>query len=400
MKNGEFPDGSRVLRARIDMTSPNMHLRDPALYRIKRMSHYRTGDKWCIYPMYDFAHGQSDYIEGITHSLCTLEFEVHRALYDWLLDHIIDTPYRPRQIEFARLNLSYTVMSKRKLLELVNGKYVSGWDDPRLPTISGMRRRGDTPEAIRNFAERVGVARRENIIDLALLEFSVREDLNKKAFRKMAVLHPLKVAITNYPQGQTEYLDALNNPENESEGHRKIPFSKELYIEKEDFSENPPDGYFRLAPGREVRLKYAYIIKCEGVVKDPATGEVSELLCTYDPETRSGMKTEKKVKSTIQWVEKKEAVKTEVRLYDRLFISEDPAGARDINFFDLINPDSLKVIYPAYIEPSIRSCRVLDKLQFERTGYFCVDPDTNGERMVFNRTVTLKDSWLKVKNKS
>jgi glutaminyl-tRNA synthetase len=399
MKNGEFPDGSKVLRAKIDMRSPNMHMRDPALYRIKRINHYRTGTRWCIYPMYDFAHGQSDYIEGITHSICTLEFEVHRPLYDWFLDQIVEGNYRPRQIEFARLNLNYTLMSKRKLLELVEGHYVSGWDDPRMPTISGLRRRGYTPESIRKFATRVGVAKRDNTIDVALLEFSIREDLNKRAFRKMAVLDPIKIIITNFPENGLEELDAVNNPENISDGTRKVQFSRELYIEREDIMENPPKGYFRLSPGNEVRLKYAYIIKCESIVKDPISGEITEANCTYDPDTRSGVSSGKKVKGTIHWVSCRHAVKAEVRLYERLFTDEDPSERKNWDLKDLINPDSLRIISDAYIESSASSAKALEKFQFERKGYFCVDPDSNTQKLIFNRTVTLRDSWAKISNK-
>jgi len=395
MKNGEFPNGAKVLRAKIDMSSPNMWLRDPALYRIKKVAHHRTGTDWCIYPMYDFAHGQSDYIEGITHSICTLEFEVHRPLYNWILDHIADGP-RPRQYEFARLNLNYTIMSKRRLLELVNGDYVNGWDDPRMPTISGMRRRGYTAEAIRNFSERVGVAKRDNIIDVAFLEFAVREDLNKKAFRRMAVMDPVKVTISNYPEGQVEQLKGRNNPESEEDGFREIPFSRELYIEREDFMEDPPRKYFRMSPGGEVRLKYAYIIKCEEVIKDPETGLITELRCTYDPETKSGMEgSKRKVKGTIHWVSVDHAEKVEVRLYDRLFVDEDPGGHKDIDYKDFINPESLKTLEDVYIEPSIVGTKASDKFQFERKGYFCVDSDSAENKLIFNRTVTLRDIWAK-----
>ena len=395
MKNGEFPNGAKVLRAKIDMSSPNMWLRDPALYRIKKVAHHRTGTDWCIYPMYDFAHGQSDYIEGITHSICTLEFEVHRPLYNWILDHIADGP-RPRQYEFARLNLNYTIMSKRRLLELVNGDYVNGWDDPRMPTISGMRRRGYTAEAIRNFSERVGVAKRDNIIDVAFLEFAVREDLNKKAFRRMAVMDPVKVTISNYPEGQVEQLKGRNNPESEEDGFREIPFSRELYIEREDFMEDPPRKYFRMSPGGEVRLKYAYIIKCEEVTKDPETGLITELRCTYDPETKSGMEgSKRKVKGTIHWVSVDHAEKVEVRLYDRLFVDEDPGGHKDIDYKDFINPESLKTLEDVYIEPSIVGTKASDKFQFERKGYFCVDSDSAENKLIFNRTVTLRDIWAK-----
>jgi len=397
MKNGNFPDGSKVLRAKINMASPNMHLRDPALYRIKKMSHHRTSDKWCIYPMYDFAHGQSDYIEGVTHSICTLEFEVHRPLYDWFLDHIAEGNYRPKQIEFARLNLNYTVMSKRRMLELVKKKYVNGWDDPRMPTLSGLRRRGYTPASIRNFSERIGVAKRDGIIDVALLEFSIREDLNQKAFRKMAVLYPVKIVLTNYPKNRVEMLRALNNPERESEGYREIPFSRELYIDQDDFMENPPPKYFRLSVGGEVRLKYAYIIKCENIIRDEKTGLIKELHCTFDPDTKSGMSgSKRKVKGTIHWLSIESARKAEVRLYDRLFNAEDPLGRKDgTDFTDQINPHSLEVIENAFIEPSIKGAKILDKFQFERRGYFCVDPDSTSEKLVFNRTVTLRDTWTK-----
>jgi glutaminyl-tRNA synthetase len=396
MKKGEFPEGSKMLRAKIDMSSPNMHMRDPILYRIKFAHHHRTGDKWCIYPMYDFAHGQSDYLEGITHSICTLEFEVHRPLYDWLLDNIIDTAYRPRQIEFARLNLSYTVMSKRKLLELVNNNYVDGWDDPRMPTISGLRRRGYTPESIRLFSEKVGVARRDNLIDVALLEFSIREDLNKKAPRIMAVLDPIKITLSNYPEGQTEELDAENNPEDESMGSRKVPFSRVLYIEREDFMENPPKKYFRLSPGNEVRLKNAYIIKCDEVIKD-GDGNVVELICSYDSATKSGSgESNRKVKGTLHWVSAEHAVDAEVRLYDRLFFHEDPASQKDADFKYFLNPDSLKILKNCKVEPSIKGSKPGDRFQFQRLGYFCVDTKyTTPDNLVFNRTATLKDNWKK-----
>ena len=398
MKNGEFADGEKVLRAKIDMTSPNMHLRDPAVYRIKHADHHRTGDKWCIYPMYDFAHGESDYLEKITHSICTLEFEVHRPLYDWFLDQIAEGSYRPRQIEFARLNLSYTIMSKRKLLELVEEKYVSGWDDPRLPTISGLRRRGYTPESIRNFSDRIGIAKRNNIIDVALLEHSVREDLNKKALRRMAVLDPVKLIITNFPDDKTEYLDAVNNPEDETAGKRKVPFSRELYIEKSDFMEDPPRKYFRLSPGKEVRLRYAYIIKCENVIKNEA-GEILEIQCTYDPETKSGTgKTQRKVKGTIHYVSAKHSIKAEARIYDRLFLNENPDIAEDgKDFKSNINPDSLKII-ECFVEPEFKNAKPLEHFQFERQGYFCVDKDSSDNKLIFNRTVLLRDSWAK-KNK-
>ncbi len=400
MKNGEFPDGSRVLRAKINMASPNMHMRDPVLYRIMHTPHDRTGDKWCIYPMYDFAHGQSDYLEGITHSICTLEFEIHRPLYDWFLDNLIDTEYRPRQIEFARLNLSYTVMSKRKLLELVKEKYVNGWDDPRMPTISGLRRRGYTPESIRNFADRIGVAKRDNVIDVALLEHSVREDLNKKAPRVMGILDPLKITIFNYPEGKTEELEAVNNPEDESAGKRTIPFSKEIFIERSDFMEDPPRKFFRLSPGNEVRLRYAYIIKCEEVLKD-AGGNVVELVCSYDPDTRSGgPEANRKVKGTIHWVSAQHALPAEIRLYDRLFLKEDPDDIEEGEDFKAgLNPDSLEV-KKGYVEPSLKDAEPESRFQFERTGYFCVDKrDSKPGKLVFNRTVPLRDSWAKMQGK-
>jgi glutaminyl-tRNA synthetase len=392
MKKGEFPDGSKVLRAKVDMTSPNMHMRDPVMYRILHATHHRTGDDWCIYPMYDFAHGQSDYLEGITHSICTLEFEIHRPLYDWFLDNIIETEYRPRQIEFARLNLTYTVMSKRKLLELVKGNYVNGWDDPRMPTISGLRRRGYTPESIRNFADRIGVAKRDNTIDVGVLEFSIREHLNKIAPRVFAVLNPLKLIITNYPEGQVEELDIELNPEDETMGSRKVPFSREVYIERNDFMEDPPRKFFRLGPGKEVRLKGAYFVKCEDFKKDEA-GNITEVYCTYDPETKSGSGSTRKVKGTLHWVSVEHAIDAEVRLYDRLFKTENPDVAEG-DFKDNMNPDSLKTI-TGKIEPGIKGAKALDKFQFQRLGYFCVDPDTTDEKIVLNRTVPLRDSWAK-----
>lgn len=395
MKKGEFPDGAKVLRAKIDMASPNMQMRDPVMYRIMHAHHHRTVDKWCIYPMYDWAHGQSDYIEGITNSLCSLEFEVHRPLYNWYLDQIVEGKYRPEQTEFARLNLTYTVMSKRKLLQLVEEGHVAGWDDPRMPTISGFRRRGYTPESIRNFADRIGVAKRDNVIDVALLEHAVREDLNKKANRVMAVLDPLKVIITNYPKGQIEELQGISNPEDESAGKRTIPFGREIYIERSDFLEDAPKKFFRLAPDREVRLKYAYFIKCENVIKDDH-GNIVELHCTYDPETKSGSgNVTRKVKGTIHWVECTTAVEAETRLYDRLFLSENPDVAEEgKTFIDNINPDSLNII-TALVEPSMKDAKPMDKVQFERTGYFCVDKDSTPEKLVFNRSVTLRDSWTK-----
>lgn len=398
MKNGEFSDGSHVLRAKIDMSSPNMNMRDPVIYRIKKAYHHRTGDKWNIYPMYDYAHGLSDSLEGITHSLCTLEFENHRPLYDWFLDEL--EVYHPQQIEFARLNLNYTIMSKRKLLFLVKEGYVDGWDDPRMPTISGLRRRGYSPESIRNFSERVGVAKRDNVIDVALLEYSVREDLNKRAKRVMGVLDPLKIVITNYPESKTEEMEAVNNPEDEAMGKRNVPFTRELFIERTDFQEEPHRKFFRLAPGREVRLRYAYIIKCEEVIKDE-TGNVVELRCTYDPETKSGSgKSDKKVKGTIHWVSAEYALDAEVRLYDRLFSVENPEADKEKDFTHFINPESLKTITNAKLEPGLKESKSGNYYQFERTGYFVVDSkDSNPENLVFNRTVPLRDSWAKIKNK-
>lgn len=397
MRAGVYPDGSKVLRAKIDMSHTNMLMRDPILYRILHTDHHRTGDKWCIYPMYDFAHGQSDSIEGITHSLCTLEFEVHRPLYDWFIKEL--EIYAPQQIEFARLNLTYTVMSKRKLLTLVKEGIVRGWDDPRMPTICGLRRRGYTPESVRNFAERVGVARRDQVIDVSLLEFCVREDLNKKAKRVMGVFNPLKVTVTNYPEGQEEWLEAINNPEDESAGTRQVPFSRELYIERDDFMENPPKKFFRLAPGAEVRLRYAYFLKCEEVVKD-AEGNVIELKCSIDPASKGGNSPDgRKVKGTIHWVSANHAIKADARLYDRLFLKEDPEDTgEDCDFKVNLNPDSL-IVKECYVEPFLKDAQKMDKIQFERIGYFCVDPDSTTERLVFNRTVTLKDSWAKIAGK-
>jgi len=392
MRNGEFPDGSRTLRAKIDMSSPNLNMRDPVMYRILHATHHRTGDKWCIYPMYDWAHGQSDSIEGITHSICTLEFEDHRPLYDWFIEQL--EIHHPQQIEFARLNLSYTVMSKRRLLQLVEEGYVNGWDDPRMPTISGLRRRGYTPESIRYFAERIGVAKRENMIDVALLEDSLREDLNKRAKRVMAVLKPLKVIIDNYPDDKVEELEAINNPEDPAMGKRKIPFSKTLFIEQDDFREHPPKKYFRLFPGNEVRLRYAYIIKCNNIIKDDKTGAIKEIHCTYDPETRSGSSSsQRKVKGTIHWVSAQHAIDAEVRLYDRLFTIEDPSGDDWKNF---INPNSLEVLQNCKLEPSLKSVNPLEKFQFERLGYFCVDYDSKKDHLIFNRTVPLRDTWAKI----
>ena len=399
MSAGEFNEGEKVLRAKINMASPNMHMRDPIIYRIMKAHHHRTGDKWCVYPMYDFAHGQCDYWEGITHSICTLEFEVHRPLYDWFIDQLKDSDYRPRQIEFARLNLTYTVMSKRKLLELVKDKHVNGWDDPRMPTISGLRRRGYTPESIRNFSDKIGVTKVDGMIDVSLLEFSVREHLNKTAQRVMGVINPLKVVITNYPDGQSEELDAINNPEDESAGTRKVPFSKVIYIERDDFMEDPPRKFFRLGPGREVRLRYAYFITCNEVVKD-ADGNITELLCTYDPASRGGNSPDgRKVKATLHWVSAEHAVKSEVRLYDRLFNDEDPSGHKDVDFKEFMNPDSLQVLPECYLEPFVKDSKPLDHFQFERLGYFNMDPDSTPEKPVFNRTVALRDSWAKAQNK-
>ncbi len=391
MKNGEFEEGKCLLRAKIDMASPNMHMRDPIMYRIKYAEHHRIGKKWCIYPMYDFAHGQSDYFEGITHSLCTLEFEVHRPLYDWFIDELKTDAYRPRQIEFARLNLSYCVMSKRKLLQLVEEKHVSSWDDPRMPTISGLRRRGYTPESIRNFADTIGIAKRDGMIDMALLEHSVRTDLNKRANRVMGVLDPVKLVITNYEEGKEEFLTAVNNPEDESKGTREVPFSRELYIERDDFMENPPRKFFRLGIGREVRLRYAYFVKCHDVVKD-ADGNITEIHCTYDPASKGGKSPDgRKVKATLHWVSAKHAVDAELRLYDRLFTVEDPLKG-DEDFLTYLNPNSLTVNNKAKIEPSVLSAKAEDKFQFERKAYFCVDKDSTAEKLVFNQTVTLKDS--------
>jgi glutaminyl-tRNA synthetase len=398
MRAGEFPDGAHVLRAKIDMASPNVTMRDPVLYRIRRAHHHRTGDAWCIYPMYDYAHPLSDAIEGITHSLCTLEFEEHRPLYDWLIEHV-RLPGRPQQIEFARLNLTYTVMSKRRLRQLVAEGHVSGWDDPRMPTISGLRRRGYTPEAIRRFADEVGVARRENTIDIGLLEFCIREDLNIRAPRAMAVLRPLRVVLENYPDSQTELMDVVNNPENPSAGTRKVPFSKVLYIEQDDFREEPPKKFFRLAPGREVRLRNAYLITCREVVKD-ASGRVVELRCTYDPATRGGDAPDgRKVKSTLHWVAADVAVDGEIRLYDRLFTTENP-GAGDKDFLDQLNPASLEVLRGCKLEPSLSDAPAGSRFQFERLGYFVLDPDSGPGRPVFNRTVTLKDTWARIAQQS
>jgi glutaminyl-tRNA synthetase len=398
MKNGEFPDGSKTLRAKIDMASPNMHMRDPVMYRIKHAEHHRTGDSWCIYPTYDWAHGQSDYIEGITHSICTLEFEVHRPLYDWFLDQIA-TGQRPKQIEFARLNLTYTVMSKRMLLRLVQEGFVNGWDDPRMPTIAGLRRRGYTPDSIKNFAKLVGVAKKDSMVDIALLEHCIREDLNKRANRVMCVLNPLKVVILNYPDNQIEYVEGINNPEDPAAGTRSIPFSRVLYIERDDFMENPPKKFFRLSPGAEVRLRYTYFIKCVNVIKD-SNGTITEIHCTYDPNTKEGYAPDgRKVKGTIHWVSAEHALPAEIRLYDRLFTREDPSEVEEgKDFTDYINPDSLKVVH-GYIEPYVKGTQVYTNFQFERLGYFTVDPDSNNDKLIFNRTVTLKDTWAKISQK-
>ncbi|MDH7514624.1 MAG: glutamine--tRNA ligase/YqeY domain fusion protein [Bacteroidota bacterium] len=399
MRNGEFPDGSRTLRAKIDMASPNMHMRDPVLYRIVHVRHHRTGDAWCIYPMYDFAHCLSDSIEGITHSICTLEFEVHRPLYDWILDEL--GVHHPQQIEFARLNMSYTVMSKRKLLRLVREGYVRGWDDPRMPTICGLRRRGYTPESIRAFAERIGVAKRDTVIDVALLEYSVREDLNKRAPRRMVVLRPLKLVIENYPEGRVETVHALNNPEDPSAGTRPVEFSRTLWIERDDFMENPPRKFHRLSPGSEVRLRYAYLVSCTDIVKD-AKGDIVEIRCTYDPESGPGGKNaDRRARGTIHWVSAGHAVDGEVRLYDRLFNVPDPADAPEgVDFVSYLNPDSLETLIGCKLESSLAGVVPGERFQFERLGYFCVDPDTTPALPVFNRTVGLKDTWGKIAGKA
>ena len=400
MRVGEFPDGSRTLRAKIDMASPNLNMRDPVIYRIMRVPHHRTGDKWSIYPMYDFTHCLSDSIERITHSLCTLEFEDHRPLYDWFLDQL--GVYHPRQIEFARLNLSHTVMSKRMLGQLVDEGYVRGWDDPRMPTIAGLRRRGYTPEAIRTFCDRIGLAKRDSMVDIALLEHCVREDLNKRAQRVMGVLHPLKVVIENYPEDKVEELDAINNPEDPSMGTRKVPFSRELYIERDDFMETPPKKFFRLAPGREVRLRYAYFITCVDVIKDENTGEVIELRCTYDPATRGGDAPDgRKVRGTLHWVSAAHAIPVEVRLYEHLFLKPDPGDVeKGKTFKEYINPNSLVVLNPCYVEPSLANAKPGERFQFERVGYFCVDSvDSKPGTPVFNRTATLRDTWAKIQKR-
>ena len=397
MRAGEFDDGTHVLRAKIDMTSPNVNMRDPVMYRILHAPHHRTGDKWCIYPMYDFTHGQSDSLEGITHSICTLEFEDHRPLYDWYIQAL--KIHHPRQIEFARLNLTYTVMSKRKLLQLVQEKYVSGWDDPRMPTIAGLRRRGYTPEAIKAFCERIGVAKSNSIVDIALLEYCLRDDLNLRSPRVMAVLRPLRVIITNYPEGQVEQMEAINNPEDLSRGSRRVPFSRVLYIEQDDFREDPPKKFFRLSPGQEVRLRYAYIIKCENVIKDDKTDEIIEIHCTYDPETKSGSpQSNRMVKGTIHWVSAVHAKEAEVRLYDRLFVKPNPDDTKDgSDFRDYLNPNSLETLSSCRVEPSLAGAVPKSRYQFERLGYFCVDSvDSTPGKLVFNRTVPLRDTWAKI----
>ncbi|HDP99422.1 MAG TPA: glutamine--tRNA ligase/YqeY domain fusion protein [bacterium] len=399
MRTGEFPDGSHTLRAKIDMAHKNLNMRDPVMYRILHAAHHRTGDQWCIYPMYDWAHGLEDSIEGITHSICTLEFEDHRPLYDWFLDQL--GVHHPQQIEFARLNLSYTVMSKRRLLELVKEGHVSSWDDPRMPTLSGLRRRGYTPESIRNFSELIGVAKRESVVDIAMLEYCIREDLNKQAPRVMGVLKPLKVVIVNYPQAEAEYLEAINNPEDSKMGTRQIPFSRELYIEQDDFKENPPKKFYRLAPGQEVRLRYAYFIKCVDVIKDPQTGEITELHCSYDPETRGGHAPDgRKVKATLHWVSAADAIDAEVRLYDRLFNVPDPTSDKDQNYKTFLNPNSLEILSNCKLEPCLADAKPGEKYQFERNGYFCVDSvESTTGRLVFNRIVSLKDSWAKIEKR-
>ena len=400
MRAGEFDDGSRTLRAKIDMSSPNMNLRDPVMYRILRAHHYRLGDAWCIYPTYDFTHGQSDSIEKITHSLCSLEFENHRPLYEWYLEKL--DIYRPQQIEFARLNLSYTVMSKRKLSQLVEEKWVTGWDDPRLPTLSGLRRRGYTPESIRDFCSRTGIAKSDNLVDISLLEHCLRQDLNKKANRVMAVLKPLKLVIENYPDDQNEELEAVNNQEDDNKGKRKIPFSKQLYIERDDFMENPPRKFFRLSPGQEVRLMHAYYVTCKDVVKDQETGEIVEIICTYDPDTKGGWsKDGRKVKGTLHWVSAKHAIPAEIRLYDRLFSKENPNRV-DVgqDYKDYLNPNSVELLTDCLVEPSLAGGQPGDSYQFLRRGYFCIDQDSNDQQLVFNRSVSLRDTWAKVQKKT
>lgn len=401
MRAGEFEDGEHVLRAKIDMKAPNLNMRDPVIYRIKHTEHHRTGNSWCIYPMYDYAHCLSDSIEEITHSLCTLEFEDHRPLYDWILDEL-GVDCHPQQIEFARLNLTYTVMSKRKLLKLVEQGHVTGWDDPRMPTLSGMRRRGYTPEAIRNFSERIGVAKRDSIVDMALLEHCIREDLNERSPRVMGVLRPLRVVIDNYPEDLTEELEAQNHPTNPDMGSRKVPFSRVLYIEQEDFREDPPKKFFRLAPGREVRLRYAYYIKCEQVIKDEQTGKIIELRCTYDPETKGGWSSDgRKVRGTLHWVSASHSIKAEVRLYDRQFITENPTGGKDgADFMNYLNLNSLEILTSCRVEPGLASAEPESRYQFERLGYFCVDSvDSHEGTLVFNRTATLRDSWARIEKR-
>jgi glutaminyl-tRNA synthetase len=393
MRDGEFEDGAKVLRARIDMAHPNLNLRDPVMYRIRKTDHHRTGDRWCVYPMYDWAHGQSDSIEGVTHSLCTLEYEDHRPLYDWYLDAL--GVYHPRQIEFARLNLSHTVMSKRKLLTLVQDRLVSGWDDPRMPTLAGLRRRGYTPEALRDFCERIGVTKAANLVEVALLEHCLREDLNRRALRRMAVLRPLRLVVENYPEGTTEDMEATNNPEDSAAGTRKVPFSRTLWIEQDDFRESPPPKYFRLSPGVEVRLRSAYVVRCTGLTKDPATGLVTEVRCTYDPDTRGGEAKGRKIRSTIHWVSAAHAVDAEVRLYDTLFTVPRPDEAPD--FTSVLNPQSLEVVRGAKVEPALAAAASEDQVQFERVGYFVADwKDHRPDRPVFNRSVGLRDTWAKI----
>jgi glutaminyl-tRNA synthetase len=395
MKNGDFSDGSKVLRAKIDMASPNLNLRDPVMYRILHAEHHRTGNAWCIYPMYDFTHGQSDSLEGVTHSICTLEFEDHRRLYDWFIEQL--GIHHPQQIEFARLNINYTVMSKRKLLELVTGNYVRGWDDPRMPTLAGLRRRGFTPSAIRNFCERIGVSKKDSCVDMGFLEYCVREDLDRSTQRAMAVLNPLRLVIENYPEGQSEEFEAPNHPNAPEMGTRKVPFSKVVYIEREDFMEDPPKKFFRLAPGREVRLKYAYLVRCEEVVRDPSSGEIVELRCSYDPASRGGSAPDgRKVKGTLHWVSEAHALKAEVRLYDRLFNVPTPDGDKEVDFKTHLNPDSLRTVKDCLVEPSLGEAAPESRYQFERLGYFCADRyDSEPDNLVFNRTVTLRDSWAK-----
>jgi glutaminyl-tRNA synthetase len=397
MRAGEFAEGSRVLRAKIDMASPNLNLRDPVLYRILKASHHRTGDAWEIYPMYDFAHGQSDSIEGVTHSICTLEFEGHRPLYDWFLEEL--EIFHPQQIEFARLNLTHTVLSKRRLIQLVEGGYVRGWDDPRMPTLSGLRRRGYTPEAVRDFCDRIGVAKRDNTVDIALLEHTLREDLNQRAPRVMAVLDPLRVVIENYPEGQVEEIESVNNPEDPEMGSRMLPFSRTIYIERDDFAEDPPPRFYRLSPGREVRLKDAYYVTCTGVVKDEATGEVVELRCTYDPDTKGGTSADgRRVRGTSHWVSEAHCLTAEVRIYDHLFTKEDPDDVPEGGVFtDNINPDSLRVLRSAKVEPNLADAKPGDRFQFLRQGYFSLDPDSTGDSMVFNRAVALRDTWARLR---